>query len=447
MNKYGQRECTSEGLTKNMKRVKDRTSKRLRFQLNKDANYIRFTWVEFMSKDYFKVIDAINDCYKKMLEIGKCTEVFRPAGGGQPDILMAKTKKEFMREKENISRRYNRYVSTGAPRLSISIDVEIVPDPRKYANLKQPMPTEREMLIKEQILEHEFITNNLNIVKCNVCLECHIQNNVLPDHESYTCKKCHKRKDPDYYMKNNLHPVWFEVNEDGPNKLDSSGKKIPNFDIPQELKRLTIAERLLIRRCATFVPSVHLSNGTFALKGHCVTFPQDITHMCDELPNRKETVLVFIRYIGNKDTSAVYPKSMRVNRRNIIEALLWLKKHNPHYKNVTINESNLDWMKGKEEANIGQEGTILSTKDTLRYKVLSTEEEMVSNAHGRMDFGGRPDNECDLEIGAMHPNVSNRLPNAHNTEIIESFIDIAKETGQSSKVMDFPPIDHDNPIK
>ena len=101
--------------------------------------------------------------------------MFRPAGGGQPDILMAKTKKEFMREKENISWRYNRYLSTGAPRLSISIDVEIVPDPRKYANSKQPMPTEREILVKEQILEHEFTTNNLNIVKCNVCLECHIQ--------------------------------------------------------------------------------------------------------------------------------------------------------------------------------------------------------------------------------------------------------------------------------
>ncbi len=107
--------------------------------------------------------------------------------------------------------RYNRYVTTGAPRLSISIDVEIVPDPRKYANSIQPMSTEREILVKEQILEHEFITNNLNIVKCNVCLECHIQNNVLPDHESYTCK----------------NPVWFEVNEDGSNKLDSPGKKSP----------------------------------------------------------------------------------------------------------------------------------------------------------------------------------------------------------------------------
>ena len=102
MNKRGQRECTSEGLTKNMKWVKDRTSKRLRCQLNSNANYIRFDWVEFMSTEYFRVIDAINDCYKKMLEIGKCAEVFRPIGGRRPDILTAKSKREFMREKENI---------------------------------------------------------------------------------------------------------------------------------------------------------------------------------------------------------------------------------------------------------------------------------------------------------------------------------------------------------
>ncbi len=59
-----------------------------------------------------------------------------------------------------------------------------------------------------------------------------------------------------------------------------------------------MAEKLLIRRCANFVPSIHLSIGTFALKGHCVTFPQDITEMCNELPLRKEAVVVFIRYIG-----------------------------------------------------------------------------------------------------------------------------------------------------
>ncbi len=173
------------------------------------------------------------------------------------------------------------------------------------------MPSQRKILVKEQTLEHKFITNNLNTVKCNVCLECHIQNNNLPDQVRYTCKKCRKKKDNDYNLNNNLHPVWFEVNEVGSHKLDEAGKKIPHFEIPQELKRLTVVERLLIQRCATFVSSVHLFNGTFALKGHCVTFPQDNTQMCNELPHRKEQVLVFICYIGNKDTSAVYSKSIK----------------------------------------------------------------------------------------------------------------------------------------
>ena len=62
MNKRGQRERTSKGLTKNMRQVIGHTSKQLRCQLNTDANYIRFDWVEFMSTEYFRVIDAINDC-------------------------------------------------------------------------------------------------------------------------------------------------------------------------------------------------------------------------------------------------------------------------------------------------------------------------------------------------------------------------------------------------
>ena len=39
-------------------------------------------------------------------------------------------------------------------------------------------------------------------------------------------KKCCKRKDNDYNLNNNLHPVWFEVNKDGSHKLDEVGKKI-----------------------------------------------------------------------------------------------------------------------------------------------------------------------------------------------------------------------------
>jgi hypothetical protein len=158
----------------------------------------------------------------------------------------------------------------------------------------------------------------------------------------FTWKKCKDRNDPNHFIKNNMHPLWYEIEDGGSFQMDSNGKKIPQFDRPHELLRSSMAEKLLIQRCANFVLSIHLSNGTFALKGHCVTFLQDITEMCNKLPLRIEAVVVFIRYIGNKDTSAVYPKSFCVNKQNVLEALLWLKKHSAHYANITINELNLN---------------------------------------------------------------------------------------------------------
>jgi hypothetical protein len=56
-------------------------------------------------------------------------------------------------------------VNSGAPKLTISINVELAPDPRKYKNSGQEMPTERDIIVKEKLLEHKFVTNNLNIQK------------------------------------------------------------------------------------------------------------------------------------------------------------------------------------------------------------------------------------------------------------------------------------------
>ncbi len=59
-------------------------------KLGKRADYIQFDWVEFMSKEYFGVIEAINECNKKILEIGKSKEVFRRVVGNQCELLRAK---------------------------------------------------------------------------------------------------------------------------------------------------------------------------------------------------------------------------------------------------------------------------------------------------------------------------------------------------------------------
>ncbi len=55
-------------------------------------------------------------------------------------------------------------MNSGAPKLTISIDVELALDPRKCTNSGQEMPTEKENIVKEQLLEHKFVTNNLSIL-------------------------------------------------------------------------------------------------------------------------------------------------------------------------------------------------------------------------------------------------------------------------------------------
>jgi hypothetical protein len=153
-----------------------------------------------------------------------------------------------------------------------------------------------------------------------------IDKQVKQTKEPHTCQKCHNRKDPMYFLKNNLHPVWYEVSDSGELIRDKDGNRVLHFERPVELTRLSMAEKFLIRRCSNYVPLVHLSNGTFALKGHCATFPQDILAMCNELLLCKETMVVFIQYIGNKDTSTVYPKSLCVNRKKCDRSSSLVKK-------------------------------------------------------------------------------------------------------------------------
>jgi hypothetical protein len=104
-------------------------------------------------------------------------------------------------------------------------------------------------------------------------------------------------------------------------------------------------------------------------------------------------------------------------------------------------------MNGKNEANIETQATILKTKDTQRYRINSTEEEVVSNYHKPFEINDLNDDCCDMDIGCMLANENNSLPTAMDAEIMKSFVEIAKKMGQLSKIMEFPPIDHDSPIK
>ena len=80
-----------------------------------------------------------------------------------------------------------------------------------------------------------------------------------------------------------------------------------------------------------------------------MAFPQKITNVCNELPRHPDEIVTYIRQLGNSQTSQVHLQHLKVRRKKVIQALKWLKLHHTEYKDITINESNLEWMKDKKE--------------------------------------------------------------------------------------------------
>ena len=56
------------------------------------------------------------------------------------------------------------------------------------------------------------------------------------------------------------------------------------------------------------------------------------------------------------------------------------------------------------------------------------------------------DDDNELPMRTVHANERIKVPSGRQAEQIKEFIDIAHQTGQTSKIMNFPPIDHESAI-
>ena len=100
--------------------------------LNSSVEYVRLSWTKFNSSEYKKAVEVINNCYRKMLMIGKCREVF---WNKVSDLLTAKSFKEFTLAKDNIEQRYVKYGRSGGIKLHLTIPTELVPHPKNQRRI------------------------------------------------------------------------------------------------------------------------------------------------------------------------------------------------------------------------------------------------------------------------------------------------------------------------
>lgn len=135
-------------------------------------------------------------------------------------------------------------------------------------------------------------------------------------------------------------PVWY-----------LNGKE--QYNVPDELKLLSLAEMMLIQRVAPFVPLRYTKNGVFGMYRHVRTFEQHIQGFVNALPRHQKdvTMLSMLKAvqaeIGNDATT--HTLSYNVNKARVLVALKWLQLYNAEYNDIDIQMSALDWMEGEEE--------------------------------------------------------------------------------------------------
>ena len=293
----------------------------------------------------------------------------------------------------------------------------------------------------EKAVEFENSMAHIRVQFCPKCRENHL--NVLDDFDKlskpYLCASC-KKVPEDHYLRYNLLPIWYErvpgATKHTQLKRDKDGNRVIRYDQPKQLTSLTMAEKLLIRRCAPYIPALHLHAGFMAMKGHAVAFEQDIKQMCVELPQRKETILTFIRQMGNKDTKAVHLKHLRVRRKKVLEALNWLKLHHVDYHDIEIKQVHLDWMNGKDSAYMRDKRVKISVSD----KQPPRETQYVSRVQCLFS-----DDDEDTDYHILSQADGHHILTREQSEPIKELADSLDVT-QKGKLMLFPP-HGDSPVK
>ena len=97
--------------------------------------------------------------------------------------------------------------------------------------------------------------------------------------------------------------------------------------------------------------------GLTGIKGNVITFPQDISNLCYELPRLPKDLPFVI--VESKD-ERLKPLKLQIRPGKVLAALEYLADKNPFYKNIKINKENL---KAYEDADGHVENVTVLHKD------------------------------------------------------------------------------------
>ena len=139
--------------------------------------------------------------------------------------------------------------------------------------------------------------------------------------------------------------------------------------------------------------------------------------------------------MSNKDNTSTYPKQYVIRRQKVVTALKWLKVHHTGYRDIIIQESNLEWMGTSAEKNMAEIAQTVTTKQATN----DDEEEFVSKAHKVNEAND------DIVMTTMHNNKKKSLPSKEEARPIIELIKQKEDLNKINEALTFPPIDVSQP--
>ncbi|GFH43542.1 hypothetical protein CTEN210_00015 [Chaetoceros tenuissimus] len=270
-----------------------------------------------------------------------------------------------------------------------------------------------------------FEARNLSIDqhKCSVCKGAFISNKFNGG-ETKKCSDCRKNnRDKEKCFR--MFPVWYDDDE-----IKEDKYKEAHYELPEELRDLTVTEKMLIQTQSFLIPCIHIGKGKFGLCGHTVMFKRDIASICLQLPRSELDYIEIKRLSVNKDQQTF--DTFKVRRKKVIAALNWLKKHNRFYRDITIVEENLNWMGDKEEAQF------------TNFKENHTLSEKYSNCSVAKKQTVNPLEEKTMEMCGVASDRADSLFSVESKQVIDELAEATAKKTTPSTIM-WPETD-ENPV-
>ena len=118
---------------------------------------------------------------------------------------------------------------------------------------------------------------------------------------------------------------------------------------PKEFANLTRVEEMLTAHVSPILQVTHAIVGQYKYKGHTISFPQNIEHVSNILPQTIDNLPIII--VRQRDQHGTR-YNFTMNRDHVYEALKYKVEHDKFYSNVQINENSLNYLPRNANENI-----------------------------------------------------------------------------------------------